>query len=182
MNHSCVRVCCRMFLIRESQQHAQCFVLELCYKLKARHYLVIAVSPQRKILYNDLILSGNAFKMHLLSVPSRLWLSSSLQCEDGGRKYFTMDDGLTLFIDLLQLVEFHQINKGILPVCLKHPCVCVALWVLRYPRTRPLDLHVKSKVWTPVIRLRRRLVGSADNEQLHDWIMRRSGSKVWRLR
>uniref|UniRef100_A0A8C4E0X1 Growth factor receptor bound protein 7 n=1 Tax=Dicentrarchus labrax TaxID=13489 RepID=A0A8C4E0X1_DICLA len=79
-----------MFLIRESQQHAQCFVLSLCYKLKTKHYLVIP-------------------------------------CEDGGRKYFTMDDGVTLFIDLLQLVEFHQINKGILPVCLKHPCVCVAL-------------------------------------------------------
>ncbi|KAK5881666.1 hypothetical protein CesoFtcFv8_022441 [Champsocephalus esox] len=79
-----------MFLIRESQQHAQCFVLSLCYKLKTKHYLVIP-------------------------------------CEEGGRKYFTMDDGLTLFIDLLQLVEFHQINKGILPVCLKHPCVCVAL-------------------------------------------------------
>ncbi|KAF3853974.1 hypothetical protein F7725_014662, partial [Dissostichus mawsoni] len=78
-----------MFLIRESQQHAQCFVLSLCYKLKTKHYLVIP-------------------------------------CEEGGRKYFTMDDGLTLFIDLLQLVEFHQINKGILPVCLKHPCVCVA--------------------------------------------------------
>ena len=59
INHSCVCVCCRMFLIRESQQHAQCFVLELCYKLKARHYLVIAVSPQRNILCNDLILSGN---------------------------------------------------------------------------------------------------------------------------
>ncbi|XP_076008423.1 growth factor receptor-bound protein 7 isoform X2 [Genypterus blacodes] len=79
-----------MFLIRESQQHAQCFVLSLCHKLKTKHYLVIP-------------------------------------CEEGGRKYFTMDDGLTLFIDLLQLVEFHQINKGILPVCLKHPCVCVAL-------------------------------------------------------
>ncbi|XP_020506174.2 growth factor receptor-bound protein 7 [Labrus bergylta] len=79
-----------MFLIRESQQHAQCFVLSLCSKLKTKHYLVIP-------------------------------------CEDGGRKYFTMDDGVTLFIDLLQLVEFHQINKGILPVCLKHPCVCVAL-------------------------------------------------------
>ncbi|XP_026207899.1 growth factor receptor-bound protein 7 [Anabas testudineus] len=79
-----------MFLIRDSQQHAQCFVLSLCYKLKTKHYLVIP-------------------------------------CEEGGRKYFTMDDGLTLFIDLLQLVEFHQINKGILPVCLKHPCVCVAL-------------------------------------------------------
>ncbi|KAJ7987706.1 hypothetical protein DPEC_G00329270 [Dallia pectoralis] len=79
-----------MFLIRESQQHSQCFVLSLCYKLKTKHYLVIS-------------------------------------CEDAGRKYYTMDDGLTLFIDLLQLVEFHQINKGILPVCLKHPCICVAL-------------------------------------------------------
>ncbi|KAM9832370.1 growth factor receptor-bound protein 7 [Neosynchiropus ocellatus] len=79
-----------MFLIRASQQHSQCFVLSLCYKLKTKHYLIIP-------------------------------------CEDGGRKYFTMDDGDTLFIDLLQLVEFHQINKGILPVCLKHPCVCVAL-------------------------------------------------------
>ncbi|KAM9425157.1 growth factor receptor-bound protein 7 [Pholidichthys leucotaenia] len=79
-----------MFLIRESQQHAHCFVLSLCYKLKTKHYLVIPF-------------------------------------ENGGRKYFTMDDGETLFIDLLQLVEFHQINKGILPVCLKYPCVCVAL-------------------------------------------------------
>uniref|UniRef100_A0A3B4GW81 Growth factor receptor-bound protein 7-like n=1 Tax=Pundamilia nyererei TaxID=303518 RepID=A0A3B4GW81_9CICH len=81
---------CRMFLIRDSQQHAQCFVLSLCYQLKTKHYLVIPF-------------------------------------ENGGRKYYTMDDGDTLFIDLLQLVEFHQINKGILPVCLKHPCVCVAL-------------------------------------------------------
>ncbi|XP_036394171.1 growth factor receptor-bound protein 7 isoform X2 [Megalops cyprinoides] len=79
-----------MFLIRESQQHAKCFVLSLCYKLKTKHYLVIP-------------------------------------CEEGGRKYYTMDDGETLFIDLLQLVEFHQINRGILPVCLKHPCVRVAL-------------------------------------------------------
>lgn len=79
-----------MFLVRESQQHAQCFVLSLCFHLKTKHYLVIP-------------------------------------CEDGGRKYFTMDDGVTLFIDLLQLVDFHQINRGILPVCLKHPCVCVAL-------------------------------------------------------
>ncbi|XP_068161516.1 growth factor receptor-bound protein 7 [Antennarius striatus] len=79
-----------MFLIRESQQHENCFVLSMCHKLKTRHYLVIP-------------------------------------CEEDGRKYYTMDDGVTLFVDLLQLVEFHQINKGILPVCLKHPCVCVAL-------------------------------------------------------
>ncbi|CAG03029.1 unnamed protein product, partial [Tetraodon nigroviridis] len=97
-----------MFLIRESQQHAQCFVLSLCHKLKIKHYLVI---PRE----------GSP----LLGVLTLL--ISPLQCEDGGRKYFTIDDGLTLFIDLLQLVEFHQINKGILPVCLKHPCVCVVL-------------------------------------------------------
>ncbi|XP_061563725.1 growth factor receptor-bound protein 7 [Cololabis saira] len=79
-----------MFLIRDSQQHEQCFVLTLCHQLKTKHYLVIP-------------------------------------CEKSGRKYFTIDDGATLFVDLLQLVEFHQINKGILPVRLKHPCVCVAL-------------------------------------------------------
>lgn len=39
-----VSACCRMFLIRESQQHSQCFVLSLCHKLKTKHYLVIPVS------------------------------------------------------------------------------------------------------------------------------------------
>ncbi|XP_030196688.1 growth factor receptor-bound protein 7 [Gadus morhua] len=79
-----------MFLIRDSQQQALCFVLSLCHKLKTKHYLVIP-------------------------------------CEEGGRQYYSMDDGVTVFADLLQLVEFHQINRGILPVCLKHPCVGVAL-------------------------------------------------------
>ncbi|XP_016314181.1 growth factor receptor-bound protein 7-like [Sinocyclocheilus anshuiensis] len=79
-----------MFLIRDSQLHAQCFVLSLCYKLKTKHYLIIPL-------------------------------------EQGDKQYYTMDDGVTLFTDLLQLVEFHQINRGILPVCLKHPCTCIAL-------------------------------------------------------
>ncbi|XP_057178531.1 growth factor receptor-bound protein 7 isoform X2 [Triplophysa rosa] len=79
-----------MFLIRDSQQHAQCFVLSLCYKLKTKHYLIIPLVQEV-------------------------------------RQYYTMDDGVTLFTDLLQLVEFHQINRGILPVCLKHPCTCIAL-------------------------------------------------------
>ncbi|XP_062847913.1 growth factor receptor-bound protein 7 [Trichomycterus rosablanca] len=50
-----------------------------------------------------------------------------IPCEEDGRQYYTMDDGVTLFIDLLQLVEFHQINRGILPVCLKHPCTRIVL-------------------------------------------------------
>ncbi|KAG7277609.1 hypothetical protein CRUP_013927, partial [Coryphaenoides rupestris] len=32
-----------------------------------------------------------------------------------GRLYYSMDDGVTVFADLLQLVEFHEINRGILP-------------------------------------------------------------------
>lgn len=80
------------------------------------------------------------------SLSYRLYLSLSWrlrsppQCDNGGRKYFTMDDGLTLFIDLLQLVEFHQINKGILPVCLKHPCICVQVWGVRPPRMETMSV------------------------------------------
>ncbi|XP_015259863.1 PREDICTED: growth factor receptor-bound protein 10-like [Cyprinodon variegatus] len=44
-----------------------------------------------------------------------------------GKNFFSIDDGETLFIDLLQLVEFYQINKGSLPVRLKRPCICVQL-------------------------------------------------------
>ncbi|XP_041432070.1 growth factor receptor-bound protein 7 isoform X1 [Xenopus laevis] len=50
-----------------------------------------------------------------------------LPCEEEGRPYYSMDDGETKFIDLIQLVEFHQINRGILPCTLKHYCTNVAL-------------------------------------------------------
>ncbi|XP_073686718.1 growth factor receptor-bound protein 7-like [Garra rufa] len=79
-----------MFMIRNSQRNAQCFVLSLCYNLKTKHYLIIPL-------------------------------------EQGDKQYYTMDDGVTLFTDLLQLVEFHQINRSILPVCLQHPCTRIAL-------------------------------------------------------
>lgn len=48
-----VSVYCRMFLIRESQQHSQCFVLSLCHKLKTKHYLVIPVSPRPFLSMSD---------------------------------------------------------------------------------------------------------------------------------
>ncbi|NXX85819.1 GRB7 protein, partial [Urocolius indicus] len=50
-----------------------------------------------------------------------------LPSEEEGRLYFTMDDGQTRFADLIQLVEFHQINRGILPCKLRHYCTCMAL-------------------------------------------------------
>ncbi|XP_073428686.1 growth factor receptor-bound protein 7 isoform X2 [Dendrobates tinctorius] len=50
-----------------------------------------------------------------------------LPCEEDAKPFYSMDDGQTKFVDLIQLVEFHQINKGILPCTLKHYCTSVAL-------------------------------------------------------
>uniref|UniRef100_A0A8D0HBA2 Growth factor receptor bound protein 10 n=1 Tax=Sphenodon punctatus TaxID=8508 RepID=A0A8D0HBA2_SPHPU len=50
-----------------------------------------------------------------------------LPCEDDGQIYFSLDDGNTKFTDLIQLVEFYQLNKGVLPCKLKHHCIRVAL-------------------------------------------------------
>ncbi|NXO42946.1 GRB7 protein, partial [Locustella ochotensis] len=60
---------------------------------------------------------------HLQRIKHYLILPS----EEEGQLYFTMDDGQTRFADLIQLVEFHQINRGILPCKLRHYCTCVAL-------------------------------------------------------
>ncbi|NWS17238.1 GRB10 protein, partial [Pachyramphus minor] len=50
-----------------------------------------------------------------------------LPCEDDGQMFFSLDDGNTKFSDLIQLVEFYQLNKGVLPCKLKHHCIRVAL-------------------------------------------------------
>uniref|UniRef100_A0AAR2JIZ7 Growth factor receptor-bound protein 10a n=1 Tax=Pygocentrus nattereri TaxID=42514 RepID=A0AAR2JIZ7_PYGNA len=50
-----------------------------------------------------------------------------LPCEEDGQVFFSLDDGTTKFTDLIQLVEFYQLNRGVLPCRLKHPCTTVAL-------------------------------------------------------
>ncbi|KAF7708025.1 growth factor receptor-bound protein 10 isoform X2 [Silurus meridionalis] len=50
-----------------------------------------------------------------------------LPCEEDGHMFFSLDDGTTKFTDLIQLVEFYQLNRGVLPCKLKHPCTMVAL-------------------------------------------------------
>ncbi|XP_017265526.1 growth factor receptor-bound protein 10 isoform X1 [Kryptolebias marmoratus] len=50
-----------------------------------------------------------------------------LPCEEDGQVFFSLDDGVTKFTDLIQLVEFYQLNRGVLPCKLKHPCTIVAL-------------------------------------------------------
>ncbi|XP_045550785.1 growth factor receptor-bound protein 10 isoform X2 [Salmo salar] len=50
-----------------------------------------------------------------------------LPCEEEGQMSFSLDDGSTKFTDLIHLVEFYQLNRGVLPCKLKHPCTAVAL-------------------------------------------------------
>ncbi|XP_015283718.1 PREDICTED: growth factor receptor-bound protein 14 [Gekko japonicus] len=47
--------------------------------------------------------------------------------DEDGKLFYTLDDGHTRFSDLIQLVEFYQLNKGFLPCRLKHYCAQVAL-------------------------------------------------------
>lgn len=58
---------------------------------------------------------------------SNLGVSFVSQCEEEGQVFFSLDDGNTKFSDLIQLVDFYQLNKGVLPCKLRHHCVRVAL-------------------------------------------------------
>ncbi|TRY99204.1 hypothetical protein DNTS_028953 [Danionella cerebrum] len=50
-----------------------------------------------------------------------------LPCEEDGQMFLSLDDSATKFTDLIQLVEFYTLNRGVLPCKLKHPCTMVAL-------------------------------------------------------
>lgn len=59
--------------------------------------------------------------------------------EDDGELFYSLDDGNTRFGDLLQLVEFYQLNRGVLPCKLKHHCARTTLWAQpRIPSPIPL--------------------------------------------
>ncbi|XP_004081783.2 growth factor receptor-bound protein 14 isoform X1 [Oryzias latipes] len=47
--------------------------------------------------------------------------------DDDGEVFYSLDDGHTRFTDLIQLVEFHQLNRGILPCKLRHHCTQITL-------------------------------------------------------
>ncbi|NXV73847.1 GRB7 protein, partial [Atlantisia rogersi] len=104
-----------VFLVRESQRNPKGFVLSLCHLQRVKHYLILPVSV------------GTGCQGCQGCRGCQGLTHSSPQSEEEGRLYFTMDDGQTRFADLIQLVEFHQINRGILPCKLRHYCTCVAL-------------------------------------------------------
>ncbi|XP_041857955.1 growth factor receptor-bound protein 14 isoform X2 [Melanotaenia boesemani] len=50
-----------------------------------------------------------------------------LPVDDEGELFYSLDDDHTRFTDLIQLVEFYQLNRGVLPCKLKHQCTRIAL-------------------------------------------------------
>uniref|UniRef100_A0A8P4JZC5 Growth factor receptor bound protein 14 n=1 Tax=Dicentrarchus labrax TaxID=13489 RepID=A0A8P4JZC5_DICLA len=50
-----------------------------------------------------------------------------LPMDDEGEVFYSLDDGHTRFTDLIQLVEFYQLNRGVLPCKLKHHCARITL-------------------------------------------------------
>lgn len=50
-----------------------------------------------------------------------------LPVDEEGELFYSLDDGHTHFTDLIQLVEFYQLNRGVLPCKLKHHCARITL-------------------------------------------------------
>ncbi|XP_061826640.1 growth factor receptor-bound protein 14-like [Nerophis lumbriciformis] len=50
-----------------------------------------------------------------------------LPVQDEGDSVHSLDDGHTRFLDLIQLVDFYQLNRGVLPCKLKHHCTRTTL-------------------------------------------------------
>lgn len=105
----------RIFLIRESGRNDGSFVLSFKSNGKIIHLPIISVC-------NPFI----AFPISCLTIV--YFYFQFLQQNDSlndGQICFTLDSGHTKFYDLLQLVEFYQLNVGNLPTRLMYYVVQV---------------------------------------------------------
>uniref|UniRef100_G3TB39 Growth factor receptor-bound protein 14 n=1 Tax=Loxodonta africana TaxID=9785 RepID=G3TB39_LOXAF len=100
------------------------------------HHKISRDEAQRLIIQQGLV-DGVFLVRDSQSNPKTFVLSMShgqkikhfqiIPVEDDGETFHTLDDGHTRFTDLIQLVEFYQLNKGVLPCKLKHYCARIAL-------------------------------------------------------
>ncbi|XP_077739743.1 growth factor receptor-bound protein 14 isoform X1 [Canis aureus] len=100
------------------------------------HHKISREEAQRLIIQQGLV-DGVFLVRDSQSNPKTFVLSMShgqkikhfqiIPVEDDGELFHTLDDGHTRFTDLIQLVEFYQLNKGVLPCKLKHYCARIAL-------------------------------------------------------
>lgn len=75
---------------------------------------------------------------------ARICVHPAPQVDDEGELFHSLDDGHTRFSDLIQLVEFYQLNRGVLPCKLKHHCARITLWT-GDPRPPRAHLHLYSR-------------------------------------
>ncbi|KAM9250073.1 growth factor receptor-bound protein 14 [Dugong dugon] len=100
------------------------------------HHKISRDEAQRLIIQQGLV-DGVFLVRDSQSNPKTFVLSMShgqkikhfqiIPVEDDGETFHSLDDGHTRFTDLIQLVEFYQLNKGVLPCKLKHYCARIAL-------------------------------------------------------
>ncbi|XP_023478806.1 growth factor receptor-bound protein 14 isoform X1 [Equus przewalskii] len=100
------------------------------------HHKISRDEAQRLIIQQGLV-DGVFLVRDSQSNPKTFVLSMShgqkikhfqiIPVEDEGEMFHTLDDGHTRFTDLIQLVEFYQLNKGVLPCKLKHYCARITL-------------------------------------------------------
>nr|KAF6450244.1 growth factor receptor bound protein 14 [Molossus molossus] len=100
------------------------------------HHRISRDEAQRLIMQQGLV-DGVFLVRDSQSNPKTFVLSMShaqkikhfqiIPVEDDGEMFHTLDDGHTRFTDLIQLVEFYQLNKGVLPCKLKHYCARITL-------------------------------------------------------
>lgn len=118
----------RLFLLRDSQSNPKAFVLTLCHHQKIKHFQILPVSNIPPLSQIHILNPANLCKTQRFIQLTEFFFEFKLQCEEDGQMFFSLDDGTTKFTDLIQLVEFYQLNRGVLPCKLKHPCTMVALW------------------------------------------------------
>lgn len=132
----------RVFLLRDSQSNPKTFVLSLCHMQKIKHFQILPVSTIHFCLFSFHSTCFHLFSespvcsvRFLLCVRTCICVCvhSPLQMDDEGEVFYSLDDGHTRFTDLIQLVEFYQLNRGVLPCKLKHHCARITLWT-RDPR------------------------------------------------
>lgn len=71
-----------------------------------------------------------------------------LQVDDEGELFYSLDDGHTRFTDLIQLVEFYQLNRGVLPCKLKHHCAQITLWTWGPKRPPRAQMHLNYRAFS----------------------------------
>uniref|UniRef100_A0A3B3C7V7 Growth factor receptor bound protein 10 n=1 Tax=Oryzias melastigma TaxID=30732 RepID=A0A3B3C7V7_ORYME len=116
----------RIGRVIDNPVEAQCAAMEEGHTWRVRNSNLHPLFPSPICLRSRLQSNPKAFVLTLCH-HKKIKHFQILPCEEDGQVFFSLDDGVTKFTDLIQLVEFYQLNRGVLPCKLKHPCTVVAL-------------------------------------------------------